>query len=65
MTKMMGSITEKEQEGKKKKAEIEAKKEADKAQMTANKKKALKTFAVPQVRQFIKRSRYRSREARR
>jgi hypothetical protein len=49
MLKMTASIADKEAEGKKKKADIEAKKEADKAQMLENKKKAMKAIGSKNI----------------
>ena len=49
MLKMTASVKDKEAEGKKKKADIEAKKEADKAQMLENKKKAMKAVGSKSI----------------
>jgi hypothetical protein len=49
MLKMTASIADKEADGKKKKADIEAKKEADKAQMLENKKKAMKAVGSKNI----------------
>jgi hypothetical protein len=49
MLKMTASIADKEADGKKKKADIEAKKEADKGQMLENKKKAMKAVGSKNI----------------